>query len=383
MTPAARVQTAIEILDRIRAGDPAERALTNWARQSRFAGSKDRAAIRDHVFDALRCWRSSAVLGGGEIGRARMIGLLRDQGADLEALFDDSRHGPSALTDADRQGGVLSENDHWDLPDWLCDRFRDSLGDMAADTALAQRRRADVFLRVNTLKSDLEGARKALEPDGILAEPHDLSPTALRVTEGARRIAQSAAFKDGLVELQDAASQAVVDLLPLTPGQRVLDYCAGGGGKTLALGARLGGGPVAVHDIDARRMRDIPPRAARAGVATRPHKAGSGGYDLVLADAPCSGSGSWRRAPEGKWRITPERLTELTDIQSQIIRDCAGLVASGGVLAYATCSVLSEENQDQIARFVQANPDWQRGPSRQFLPSDGGDGFFVACLTKP
>jgi 16S rRNA (cytosine967-C5)-methyltransferase len=130
-------------------------------------------------------------------------------------------------------------------------------------------------------------------------------------------------------------------------------------------------------------MRDIPPRAARAGVATRPHKAGSGGYDLVLADAPCSGSGSWRRAPEGKWRITPERLTELTDIQSQIIRDCAGLVASGGVLAYATCSVLSEENQDQIARFVQANPDWQRGPSRQFLPSDGGDGFFVACLTKP
>lgn len=383
MTPAARVQAAVEILDRIGAGAPAEKALTNWGRGARFAGSKDRAAVRDHVFDALRRWRSSAVMGGAESGRARMIGLLRQQGADLAMLFSGHGHGPSPLTEAEAAHAAQPQGAAaWDLPDWLAERFSESLGGQAEAVALALRDRADVFLRVNRLRGSLPEAQAALAAEGIETAPHDLAATALRVRSGARGIARSAAYTGGLVELQDAASQAVVEALPASPGMRVLDYCAGGGGKALALAARLGGGPVEAHDADPARMKDLPERAARAGAGVRLTAAPKGPYDLVLCDVPCSGSGAWRRAPEGKWRLRPGMLEDLRETQAAILRRCAALVAPGGTLAYATCSVLREENDAQVARFLAEHGDWVLRMSRQFLPQDGGDGFFIATLAR-
>ncbi|MBP0482956.1 RsmB/NOP family class I SAM-dependent RNA methyltransferase [Sagittula salina] len=383
MTPAARVQTAIEILDRIRAGEAAEKALTSWARRARFAGAKDRAAIRDHVFDALRQWRSAAALGGGENGRARMLGLLRLQGADVEALFAGQGHGPAALGDAERATGRLPEGaEAWDLPDWLADRFAADLGSGAEATALALRTRAPVFVRANLLKTTRDAARTALEEDGVIARPHPLSETALEVIKGARGLTRTRAFDQGLVEMQDAASQAVSDLVPLSGAQRVLDYCAGGGGKTLALAARAPSAKFEAHDVDFARMADLPERARRAGAQVERVEAPTGLYDVVMADAPCSGSGAWRRAPEGKWRLTPDRLDALTAIQREILDTCAALVAPGGWLAYATCSVLRAENEAQIERFLAAHRTWKQGPSRRFLPEDGGDGFYLACLQR-
>ncbi|KUF11549.1 RsmB/NOP family class I SAM-dependent RNA methyltransferase [Pseudoponticoccus marisrubri] len=383
MTPAARVQAAIEIVETIRAGQPAEKALTNWARGARYAGSKDRAAVRDHVFDVVRRWRSSAALGGGEGGRARLLGLLRGQGVDPDGLFTGASHAPAPLTREERAAGSAPTGaEGWDLPDWLADRFRDSLGSAAEETALALRHRADVFLRVNLLRSDPASARARLKEEGITTEPHPLSPTALRVTKGARAVARSTAFAEGLVELQDVASQAVTDLLPLRPGLRVLDYCAGGGGKALAMAARMGGGPVAVHDADPARMSDLPARAARAGARLSPVARPEPPYDLVLCDVPCSGSGAWRRAPEGKWRLDPDGLAGLLRVQAEILDTCAALVGPGGRLAYATCSVLSQENAQQIDGFRSRRAGWHVEDQRQFLPSDGGDGFFITVLKR-
>ncbi|SNS26002.1 RsmB/NOP family class I SAM-dependent RNA methyltransferase [Antarctobacter heliothermus] len=389
MTPAARVHAAIELLDQISTGRPAEQVLTTWGRTSRYAGSKDRAAVRDLVFDALRCWRSAAVTGGGESGRARMLGVVRLRGEDPDAIFTGQGHAPAALSDAERGAGRAPEgNEALDLPDWLATRFRDSLGEVADETAQALRSRADVFLRVNPKRGTVSQAIARLAEDGIVAASHPLSPTALRVTDGARAIARSDAYLSGAVELQDAASQAVVDALPLVPGLSVLDYCAGGGGKALAMAARLGDSRVDAHDAAPQRMADLPARADRAGVNIRIVQKPRGPYDLVFCDVPCSGSGAWRRAPEGKWRLTQARLSELCVIQAEILDQAARLVSPGGCLAYATCSVLGEENAEQVSAFLARAPARRIEMQRQFLPSDGGDGFFVAVfrlgdVTKP
>ncbi len=386
MTPAARVAAAIEILDRIVDGAPAERALTAWARGARFAGSKDRAAIRDHVFDVLRCWRSCSALGGGVHGRALMLGLLRGQGIDPETLFTGEGHAPPPLTPAEQEAGHVPEGaEALDLPDWVWPAWQRSLGEKARSVARALRDRAPVMLRVNTARTTREAAVKALAEDGILAEPAEIAATALRVTEGARRVAQSALYTDGLVELQDGASQASILEIPAASYRNILDYCAGGGGKALALAARFGV-PVTAHDAAPRRMKDLPARAARARAQVTPCDgtavAKGAPYDLVFTDVPCSGSGAWRRAPEGKWTLTADRLAELTAIQDQILREAAGLTAPAGVLAYATCSVLAAENTERIARFLAEFPEWRCIAQRQWLPGQEGDGFFIAILER-
>lgn len=383
MTPAARVQAAIEVLDQIIAGSPAEKALTNWARGARYAGSKDRAAVRDHVFDVLRCWRSTAVLGGAETGRGRMLGKLRSDGADLDALFNGQGHGPAALSAQEQAAGAEPVGaDHWDLPDWAADQLQADYGDQAEGIALSLRHRANVFLRVNLLKTTRDAAIVALAEDGITAEPEALSDTALRVVEGQRRVSGSAAYTTGLVELQDAASQAVVDLLPLSKGARVLDYCAGGGGKALAMAGRQRGLKLFAHDANQKRMKDLPARAKRAGARVDVIAWPKAGYDLVFCDVPCSGSGAWRRSPEGKWRMTQADINDLCALQYQILTNCAALVADQGHLAYATCSVFAAENARQTQRFVQENPKWRLEQGQQFLPEQGGDGFYVAVFSK-
>lgn len=378
MTPAARLSAAMTILDRVLAGMPAEQALVNWARASRFAGSGDRHAIRDLVFDALRCRRSFAALGGAETGRGLVLGGLRAAGIDPAPLFTGEGHAPAPLTPAD-DGAPPQGFAAQDLPDWLGPRLADDLGADFAAVAEVMRHRAPVFLRVNLACGTLADAQGALAAEGIATEPHPLSPSALQVTEGARKIAASGVYADGRVELQDAASQAVVDLLPLNEGARVLDYCAGGGGKVLAMAARARIRAEA-HDANPARMRDLPARAARAGVKVTLSAAPKGPYDLVLTDVPCSGSGSWRRAPEGKWLLTPERLAGLCATQAGILDQVVPLVAPGGHLAYATCSLLEAENGAQVAAFLDRHPGWQLRQARRFTPLEGGDGFYVAVL---
>jgi 16S rRNA (cytosine967-C5)-methyltransferase len=188
-----------------------------------------------------------------------------------------------------------------------------------------------------------------------------------------------------MVEIQDPASQAVVDALPLEDGIRVLDYCAGGGGKTLAMAGRAKA-RFHVHDISAQRMKDLPERAARAGVALASISSGGeipeGAYDLVLCDAPCSGSGAWRRSPEAKWTLTPDRLKELTTIQAGILEDASNLVGPGGTLAYATCSLLTEENDALVANFLDRHSDFEQSGRLRLTPLDGGDGFFLSVLRR-
>lgn len=386
MTPGARVAAAAAILDTIRGGTPAEMALTRWARASRFAGSKDRAAVRDHVFDALRRWRSCAALGGGESGRARMIGLLRGEGIDPATLFTGDGHAPAPLSPAEDAAGAQPQGlDALDLPDWLWPLWQNSLGEAAEACAETLRHRAPVMLRVNTARMPRADARQALADAGIEAVEAAIAPTALVVTEGARRIAQSTPFLDGLVELQDGASQASICELPDVTVGNILDFCAGGGGKALAMAARFGCA-VTAHDAAPGRMKDIPARAARAGAriacADMAGVQAGAPYGLVLTDVPCSGGGAWRRAPEGKWALTRQRLDELNHVQDAILDQAAGLVVPGGALAYATCSVLDCENRDRITAFLARSPGWRIMHERRWLPSQEGDGFFLCVLEK-
>jgi 16S rRNA (cytosine967-C5)-methyltransferase len=385
MTPAARVAAAIEILDGWLAGAAVEQVLTSWARARRFAGAKDRAAIRDHVFDAVRCRRSYAAFGGGETGRGLMIGALRAAGRDPAELFTGEGYAPAPLAPDDAPARHdLSDEERLDCPDWLAPQLRESLGADFAAVMEALRHRAPVFLRANLLKATRDEAIRALAGDGVAARPHPLSETAIEVTEGARRVQQGATFSRGLVELQDAASQAVVDALGVAPGMRVLDYCAGGGGKALALAAL--GAEVDAHDIEPRRMADLDQRAVRAGAAVKTISVsqlpGDKSYDLLFADAPCSGSGAWRRSPQGKWDLTPERLDELCAIQAGILDQLAVVAGPETRIGYATCSLLEAENGAQISAFLERSPKWRLLSSRRLSPIDGGDGFFVSVLTQ-
>lgn len=386
MTPAARLSAAIEVLDQILSGTGPEPALTAWARGHRFAGSGDRMAIRDHVFDALRCQRSFAALGGGLTGRGLVLGLARAHGLDIAQLFTGEGHAPAPVRPDEAGRAPHPEAEAGDVPDWLYPQLQASLGDGLTANLAALQQRAPVFLRVNRARLGRDAAIQALAAEGIEAAATDLAPDALMVTKGARAIAQSRAYRDGLVELQDAASQAVVSALPLTAGMRVLDYCAGGGGKSLAMAAQAPLQQLDAHDAAPGRMADLPDRAKRAGVRVNllPHPipGRTRPYDLVLVDAPCSGSGSWRRDPMGKWRLTPERLAALLAVQSGILDQVAALVRPGGYLAYVTCSVLGCENAEQADGFQARHPQFHPLDRRQYLPEHGCDGFFLSLFQR-
>jgi 16S rRNA (cytosine967-C5)-methyltransferase len=381
MTPPARAAAAIGILDAWLAGAPLAQALLHWSRGARYAGSGDRAAVRDLVHDAVRCRLSCGARGGGTVGRALILGGLRAAGLDPAPIFTGDRHAPAPLTDAD-SGRDPTPEEQRDLPSWLWPHLTGGrTTEEAGGIALALRQRAPVFLRVNTQRASLAGASARLSDEGIATAPVPGIATALQVAEGAARIDRSAAYAEGLVELQDAASQAVVLALPLTKGMKVLDFCAGGGGKTLAIAARTGAA-VTAHDANPARMRDLPARAARAGARVHLAERPQGTFDLVLADAPCSGSGSWRRDPAGKWRLTPQSLTATLALQAQVLDQAAACVAPGGWLAYATCSVLQAENAAQAEAFLARAPGWQQGAMHAWSPVDGHDGFFLSLFRR-
>lgn len=382
MTPAARLSAAIEVLDRILAGTPAEQALTNWGRANRFAGSGDRHALRDLVYDALRCRRSYGALGGGDTGRGLILGGLRDRGQDVAALFTGQGHAPPP-PGPDEAGSPPESAAALDVPDWLYPRLVAALGPDCDAILAAMRARAPVFLRVNLARATPDTAAARLADDAIATRPVPGIASALEVTGNPRKVQASAAYGEGLVELQDASSQAVVQDLPLRDGMAVLDLCAGGGGKTLAMAARARL-RLWAHDANPRRLADLPARAKRAGAKVKitDNPEGSGPYDLILMDVPCSGSGSWRRDPAGKWALSADRLAALCQIQGSILDRAARLAGPDGVLAYATCSLLREENEAAIEAFRHRSPGWTCRLQRRFDPRSGGDGFFLAILDR-
>jgi len=385
MTPAARYAAAIDVLDRAADGQPAEKALTAWGRSNRYAGSKDRAAVRDHVYDVLRQKRSVAYLGGGTTGRALILGLLRLQGVDPKDVFGSGGYGPDALT-ADEflvPLDVMDDPVALDLTDWLWPIWVADLGDKAVESARFLQSRAPVSLRVNLRRGSVAAVQTALAAEGIETQAIDAVPTALLVTQNARRLRQSQAFAQGLFDLQDVSSQQAVRNLTILAGARVLDYCAGGGGKALAL-ADMHDATITAHDIAPERTVDIAPRADRAGVAIEVVRtqdlSSRAPFDVVFCDAPCSGSGTWRRTPESKWSIDQCKLLKFNVLQGDVIRNASRYVANGGMLIYATCSVLRSENIDIVNVFLTSHPDWTCLSISQRFPDATGDGFFFSVL---
>ncbi|MCU4655210.1 RsmB/NOP family class I SAM-dependent RNA methyltransferase [Roseibacterium sp. SDUM158016] len=388
MTPGARLSAAIGVLDDWREGLAVEQALTRWARGARYAGSGDRAAVRDLVYAVLRRRASASRLGGGEEARALVLGLLRLEGTDPDTLFTGEGHAPAPLSEAERASAVAGPSDPVvDVPGWL----REPIGARAADAggraALfeAMTARAPVWLRVALRRGGRDDAQASLAAEGIETRADARCATALEVTAGARRVRASAAYRDGLVELQDLSAQRAVAGVPWPRTGRILDLCAGGGGKSLAI-ADGSDARVFAHDANPARMADLPVRAARAGVRIDrigpDEVACAAPFEAVLCDVPCSGSGTWRRDPEAKWRLTPDRLQTLLAAQAGILDAAAPRIAEDGRLVYMTCSLLPQENEEQVSAFLDRHPDWTLDMTRLDTPLTASDGFFTAVFVR-
>ena len=392
MTPAARVQAAIEILDEViaaarRGGASADRIVAEWFRPRRFAGSGDRRAVRELVYGAIRLCGEVP-----ESGRAAML-RLADQDETLTALFDGSRHAPMPIATGEQPapGGVA--------PAWLEAELASS--GIAGEEATALLGRAPLVIRVNALKADRATLELPLAGEPLVA------PHGLRLPHGTP-VEQWQAFKDGLVEVQDGGSQLACQAVAAAPGELIVDLCAGAGGKTLALAAAMAGrGRLIACDTDRARLSRLEPRAIRAGAGMiesrllNPDREIevlsdlSVKADAVLVDAPCSGTGTWRRNPEARWRLNPRELARYADIQARLLDIAAGLVRPGGRLVFVTCSLLDAEGAGQAERFFARHPGWTaaqvqlgagtpRGPGVRLSPyHDGTDGFFIARFESP
>lgn len=382
MTPGARISAMIEILETVLAGVPTEKALTNWARARRFAGSKDRAAIRDYVYQAVRCRRSSGAWPSPGSARAWALGSLRQQGADIGALFNGLGHAPAILDLAESDISSPTPPDLYDVPDWVLERMIEDHGmDKAHEIARTLRDRAPVCLRVNLRKATIQQVQEALEADGILTELNPICDTALNVLSNHRKVAMHACFKNGLIEKQDAGSQAVAARIPVHG--RILDYCAGGGGKSLAIAARTGA-TLFAHDINHGRMSEIEPRANRGGhdiSVIAPDDINTAGvFDTLICDIPCSGSGAWRRSPDGKWRLTSDELLVFVKLQRKILEKAIEHLAPGGTLAMVTCSIFASENQEQKEWLLSTFKDLTYFDEMLLTPADTHDGLYLVTF---
>lgn len=391
MTPAARVQAAIGLLDQVIAaalakGPPADRILAEWFRASRFAGSKDRRAIRELVYRAIRHCGPVP-----QTGRAAMLGLAEVDPA-LLLLFDGSPYGPAPV----EEGELVAEAGI--APEWLVRRLAAS--DIDGPEAEALLDRAPLDARVNALRVDR--ATLALPIAGE-ALP---TPQGLRFPFGTP-VEQWKAYQGGLIEVQDLGSQLACEAVGARPGETVIDLCAGAGGKTLALAAAMAnGGTLIAADTDRGRLSKLAPRAERAGaliaetVLLDPGREAEalgqwhGKADAVLVDAPCSGTGTWRRNPEARWRLDPASLDRLTALQRHLLEVGAQLVRPGGRLVYVVCSLLDEEGAGQAGAFLADHPEFRaappalplgrpRGSGIRLTPfHDDTDGFLIARLEK-
>ena len=382
MTPGARISAMIEILETVLAGVPTEKALTNWARARRFAGSKDRAAIRDYVYQAVRCRRSSGAWPSPGSARAWALGSLRQQGADIGALFNGLGHAPAILDLAESDISSPTPPDLYDVPDWVLERMIEDHGmEKAQEIARVLRDRAPVCLRVNLRKATIQQVQESLEADGILTELNPICDTALNVLSNHRKVAMHACFKNGLIEKQDAGSQAVAARIPVHG--RILDYCAGGGGKSLAIAARTGA-TLFAHDINHGRMAEIEPRANRGGhdiSVIAPDDINTAGvFDTLICDIPCSGSGAWRRSPDGKWRLTSDELLVFVNLQRKILEKAIEHLAPGGTLAMVTCSIFASENWEQKEWLLSTFKDLTYFDEMLLTPADTHDGLYLVTF---
>ena len=385
MTPGAHIAAAIEVLDQILAGKNAEVSLIKWGRSNRFAGSGDRYAIRDIVYDALRQKNSLTKRSKNISGRSWIIALLKKREVNLDEYFGATRYSPPKIKKWELELlPIENESDLYDIPDWLWPKWKASLGIKANQVADTLKERANIFLRVNIIKGTRKDAIQALEKDGIISKFHPTVSTALIVNKGTRKIKNSEAYNIGLVELQDASSQASVLKLNIDQNGPILDFCAGGGGKSLALSAYLNK-PIFAYDANFERMKDLPNRACRSGANIRVIKSNDlkkSHYGLVFCDVPCSGSGSWRRDPEGKWALTLQDYERLLSLQENILATASQLVKPNGNLVYATCSILKDENKAQIQKFLENENDWVFKKEKFSIPSELGDGFYFSILKR-
>jgi 16S rRNA (cytosine967-C5)-methyltransferase len=429
MIPAARVAAAIEILADIEEKRrPAADCVKDWGIAHRFAGSGDRSAIASLIYDALRRKASSAWIMDERGARAVVIGALKQtrglSRAEIARLFSGEGHAPAPLSAQEEERldhGALDDapaHVRGDYPEWLDVAFEASFGAEAANEGRALAERAPVDLRVNALKTDRDKALAQLSHLSPVATP--FSPFGLRIAitpEGrGPALAAEPAYAKGLVEVQDEGSQLAALLSGAKPGVQVLDLCAGAGGKSLALAAMMDNqGQIYATDSDGRRLMPIFDRLERAGVRNVQVRAPKGAQDilsdlvarcdLVFVDAPCSGSGAWRRNPDAKWRMRPGALEQRMKDQSQTLRQAAKFVKPGGRLVYVTCSVLRAENEDQIDAFLHDRPDFlpvgaahlarsaglpelaaqasKSGAGMQLTPlQTATDGFYIAALAR-
>ncbi len=428
MQPGAKLQAAIEvlteILERGRAGSV---ALADWGRAHRFAGSGDRAWIGNLVFDSLRRKQSLSYLMGADTPRSIALAALRHWGVSVEdfaGFCSGEGFSPASLTPEEETGlqnGDLSDAPPWiqgDYPEWLHASFSEAFGESAVAEGQALAARAPVDLRVNTLKATREKVLKAFARHDAAATPYSPIGVRLPPREGGARspnVEADPAHGRGWFEVQDEGSQIAALLAGAAPRMQVADICAGAGGKSLAMAAQMQNtGQIYAYDTDAVRFRPIFDRLKRAGarnVQTLPPGQDSaldaleGRFDLVLIDAPCSGTGSWRRRPDAKWRLTGAQLAERVKTQSELLIRAARLLKPHGTLAYVTCSILPAENVKQIKDFLGHNPSFapidaeqqaekvlsrpvtsssiQTNPGLLLTPArHGTDGFYIALLIK-
>lgn len=433
MTPAARLQAAIEILGAIDTEHlPADRVASAYTRARRYIGAKDRAAVLELVYGVLRTkaqldWWLARLLAGSLDHAGRIAVYLLLQGAHtpewLREGYAGARHGPSlpeGVIDRLVRGLAGQRLTHPDqplevranVPAWLMPALRQRFGSDIESELAALNQPAAVDLRVNTLKSTREEAIRDLAAEGIEARPTRHSPWGLRVS-GRPRLTQSETFATGKVEVQDEGSQLAAMLVDARPGLRVCDLCAGAGGKTLAMAALMANkGHIVACEVSNRRIEGATTRLRRAGVFNVEIKSLTGerdpwikrhkdGFDRVLVDAPCTGTGTWRRNPDARWSLTAADIDELTAVQSRILDSAQRLVRKGGRLIYATCSLLHRENEERIEQFLASHKEFEvlpvsevwrafgaapcpgDGPFLSLSPArHGTDGFFVAVLGR-
>jgi 16S rRNA (cytosine967-C5)-methyltransferase len=409
MTPAARLSAAIELVETIDAQRvPAAKALKEWGTAHRYAGSGDRAAISGLIWDVLRRRASSAWIMDDDTPRARVLGMLKvERGLNVDAiaaLCDGGRFAPQPLTEGERAALASRSLENapapiaGDYPEWLDGYLAQVFGDDRVAEATAMASRAPLDLRVNTLKARREKILSSLAHLG--AQPTPWSPTGLRIELGADArnpgIHAEEDFIKGAIEVQDEGSQLAALLSAAKPGEQVIDLCAGAGGKTLALAALMQGkGRLIATDRDKRQLAPIHERLSRAGVHNADVRTPKGegdtlgdiraSADLVLIDAPCTGTGTWRRNPDAKWRMRPGALEVRLRDQIEVLDRAAALVKPGGRIAYITCSVLPPENGEQVRAFVARHPDYAVAPPSQAVTAlgDKAQEFTAATLQSP
>jgi len=427
MRLGGRLQAAIEVLGDIEAGKrPASDVLKDWGSAHRFAGAGDRAVIGNIVYDALRRKLSIAWRMDADDARALAFGaLLADGGMDIAAIdaaLDGDKFAPETLEQArriaweNRDTAAAPDYVQADVPEWCAASLRELFGERWVEEGKALATHPPVDLRVNSLKAKPEQTLAALEKAG--AAPAPFLAQALRIPpiEALGRhpnVQGEQAFLDGWFEVQDLGSQLAALFAGAKPGEQVLDYCAGAGGKTLALAAAMQNkGQVHAYDAERARLSPMHERLQRAGVRnTQVHgnldalDPLTGHMDLVLTDAPCTGSGTWRRRPDAKWRLNDQQLERRVQDQQEVLESAKHYVKPGGRLAYVTCSLFAEENTRQVARFLADNPDFTEMPAQAlwqsvvtdadgaepvfpshgsvFSPlSTGTDGFYVSVMKK-